>query len=121
MKKKTYKNILWENNYRSVDFFDNSRTLQGKETGNFSGLVIIYRFLILGDYNGKNRFLIEPDYIKFGGGNDEEMAVDFENKTVGMKEWDTKGENYKHCDIFPEEVVVKLKEFNLNKYVKYVK
>ena len=118
MKKRTYKNILWEKKYRSVDFFDNSRTLQGKETGDFSGLIIIYRFLILGNDNGKNRFLIEPDYIEFRGGNNEEMVQDLENKIVGMEEWDTKGKNYKNCDIFPDEMVVKLKEFNLNKYVK---
>ena len=118
MKKRTYKNILWEKKYRSVDFFDNSRTLQEKETGNFSGLIIIYRFLIFGYYNGKNRFLIEPDYIEFGGGNDEEMLADLENKTAGMEEWDTKGKNYKYCDVFPDEVVVKLKEFNLKRYVK---
>ena len=118
MKKKTYKNILWEKKYADPTFFDNSRNLMGKETGNFSGLLMIYRFLILGYYNGKNRFLIEPDYIEFGGQNQEKMMQDLENKTVGMEEWDTKDRNWRDCDVFPNEVVVKLKEFNLNKYVK---
>ena len=60
----------------------------------------------------------KEEFEKEFGFIDEEMVADLENKIVGMEEWDTKGKNYKYCDIFPAEVVEKLKEFNLNKYVK---
>ena len=118
MKKKTSKNILWEKTYRGENYFDNAHTLKGKETGDWSGVILIYRFLILGGV--RPRFLIEPDVIEFSGKDEEEMFESFERSVGYLEEWKLGNEHYTKCDLFPDEVNQKLTEFNLQKYVKKV-
>ena len=99
MKEKIYKNIL-------------------KETGDWSGVLLVYRFLILGGV--KPRFLIEPNVIEFSGKDEEEMLESFERSAGSLEEWKLRDKHYRECDLFPDEVNQKLLEFNLQKYVKKI-
>lgn len=111
--------ILWEKTYRDEEYFDNSHDRNGRETGKWNGVLLIYRFLILKSSN-KNRFLIEPDCIEFSGNNEEKMLLDFENKVSNLEGWSKSGENWKCTKLFPEEVNKNLLKFNLEKYVKEI-
>lgn len=118
MRKRTYKNILWEKTYRQATFFDNAHDQKGRETGKWSGVLLTYRFLILAGLNP--RFLIEPDVIEFSGNNEGEMLENFERSVGFLEEWDLGEKNYREANLFPEEVNNKLIEFNLQKYVKKI-
>lgn len=120
--------ILWEKTYYCNDLIDESRTLKGEPTGQWSGIAFLYRFLILqgskkcscGCNQIRNRFMIEPLIEKYEGETEEKMVDNLQKKIKGMKEWVLKGKHWKEADFFPSEVNKKLLEFNLEKYVKKI-
>ena len=110
--------ILFEATYISPTYFDNSHTRDGRETRDWSGVLLTYCFQIKQYANG-NRFIIKPDVISFSGKTAEEMNENFVKVAGDLPIWDM-GE--KQASIFPEEVNQKLKEYNLkNMSKKYPK
>jgi hypothetical protein len=106
--------ILWEKKYVNSTFFDNSHDFQGKLTGKWGGLAIIYHFYVL-QYTNKNILRIEPEYEEFGGTNHEEMVDGLEKLVGELEEWDLKDKHYKNAEFYPVEVESKLKELNVKK------
>jgi len=106
--------IVFEKVYYSPTYFDNSRRrTSGKETGDWSGVVLTYRFLIKSYINGYH-LKIEPDLIEFRGSNKDEMVRELTKATDQIEEWTELGElNYKYAKLFPPEVEKKLKEYKI--------
>ena len=103
--------ILWEKTYYGSDI------IGGTEKEKWSGVLFLYRFLIL-QGSVKNRFLIELLIEEINGNNNEEMVGSLQKLIEGKEEWELQEKHFKDADFFPDEVNNKLKEFNLEKYVK---
>ena len=111
--------ILWEKTYYNNNTIDESKNLKGEPTGKWSGICFLYRFVIL-QGSTKNRFLIEPIIESYEGQNEEEMVGDLQKKIGNKEEWILGEKHWKDANFFPKEVNTKLKEYNLEKYVKKI-